>query len=67
MRRDPDAEDGDINGSDDYNGTPLDVADSISMFGDECDSVDDDLHEQLNLKDPEEEDEKQHWNAVSCC
>jgi hypothetical protein len=32
-------------------------------LGDDGDSVDDDLHEQLDLEDPEEEDEEEDGNT----
>ena len=64
MGRNPDTEDGDVDGSDDYNGTPLDVADCVSMLSDKSNTVDDDLHEQLDLENPEEQDEEQYWNTV---
>jgi hypothetical protein len=31
------------------------------MFGDESNSIDDNLHQQLNLKDPEKEDGEEDW------
>lgn len=58
MRWNPDAEDGDVDRRDDDDGSPFDVPDSFAMFSDERDTVDDDLHEQLNLEHPEEEDEE---------
>jgi hypothetical protein len=54
----PDGEDGDVDGSDDDDGAPLDVADGISVLSNECDSIDNNLHEQLDLKDPEKENEE---------
>jgi hypothetical protein len=59
----PDGKDGDVDGSDDNDCAPLDVADSISVLSNECDSIDNNLHEQLDLKDPEEENEEEHRNA----
>lgn len=56
--RDPDAENSNVDGSDDNDGTPFDVADSVSMLGNKGDTVDDNLHEQLNFEDPEEKDEE---------
>lgn len=64
MRWNPDTKDGDIDGSDDNDGTPFDVADGVAMFSNERDSIDDDLHEQLDLEDPEKEDEEQNRNTV---
>lgn len=59
VRWNPDTEDGDIDGRDDDDGPPLDVPDSVAMFSDERNTVDDDLHEQLDLEHPEEENEEQ--------
>lgn len=64
VRWNPDTEDGDIDGRDNDDGSPLDVPDSFAMFSDECDTVDDDLHEQLNLEHPEEENEEQDWHTI---
>lgn len=64
VRRDPDAEDGDIDDGDKDEGAPFDVADGTPVFGDESNSVDDDLHEQLDLEDPEGQDEEEDWDAV---
>lgn len=52
MCGDPDAEDGNIDACNDEGSAPFELSDGAFMFGDNCDSVDDDLHEQLNLKDP---------------
>ncbi len=64
MRWNPNAEDGDVDCRDDDECTPFDVADGISMFGNECNTIDDDLHEQLDLEHPEEEDEEQDRDAI---
>lgn len=60
----PDTEDSDIDGGDDNDCTPLYIADSVSVFSDQCNSIDDDLHEQLDLEDPEEEDKEEDWDTV---
>jgi hypothetical protein len=59
----PDGEDGDVDGSNDDDGAPLDVADSFSVLSNECDSIYNNLHKQLDLKDPEKENEEQHRDA----
>jgi hypothetical protein len=59
MRRDPDAKDGHVDGGDDGGGSPLEQTDGLLALGNDGDSVDDDLHEQLDLEDPEEEDEEE--------
>lgn len=63
MCGDPDAEDGNIDACNDESSAPFELSDGAFMLGDDCDSVDDDLHEQLNLEDPKEEDEEKHRNA----
>lgn len=65
MRGNPDTEDGDVDGGDENNGAPFDVPHRAAMFGNERNSIDDDLHEQLDLENPEEQDEKQHRDAIS--
>lgn len=45
VRWDPDDEDGDVDCGDDDDGAPFYVAYYLSVFGDEGDPVDDDLHE----------------------
>jgi hypothetical protein len=63
MRWDPDTKDGDVDESDDYHCSPFEVPDSVSVFCDEGNSVDDDLHKQLDLEDPKEQDEEQDRNT----
>lgn len=63
MRRDPDAKDGHVDGGDDGGSSPLEQADGLLALGDDGDSVDDDLHEQLDLEDPEEQDEEEDGNT----
>lgn len=58
MRRNPYTEDGDVYGSDDNNSAPFQRPDCTAVFCDERNTVDDDLHEQLDLEDPEEQDEE---------
>lgn len=50
----PDAEDSDVDCSDENDGAPFDVAYSVSVLRDKGNSVDDNLHKQLNLEHPEE-------------
>ena len=64
VRRNPNTKDGDVDCGDDNNCTPFDVTDGISMFGDKSNAVDNDLHEQLNLENPEEENEEQDRDTV---
>ena len=44
MRWKPDAKDSDVDGGDEEYGAPFEITNGTSMLGDECDSVDDDLH-----------------------
>lgn len=63
MCGDPDAEDGNVDACNDESSAPFELSDGAFMFGDYCDSVDNDLHEQLNLEDPKEKDEEKHRNG----
>jgi hypothetical protein len=67
MRRNPDTEDSDVDGRDENDSSPLDSLDSLAVFSDECDSVDDDLHKQLNFENPEGKNEEQdgHTSLMS--
>jgi hypothetical protein len=58
MGRDPDAKDCDVDQSDENGGAPLQSPNSGPLLRDDRDSVDDDLHEQLDLENPEKEDEE---------
>lgn len=57
----PDDENGDIDGGDESDGAPFQSSDRAAMFGDESDSVDDDLHQQLDLEYPKEENKEKNW------
>lgn len=63
MRRDPDAEDGNVDHRDDSSGTPFQPAHKYLVIRDNSDSVDDNLHQQLNFKHPEEQAEKEGYNT----
>jgi len=58
VRWDPDTEDGDVDTGDEDYCSPFEVTDGTPVFCDEGNAVDDDLHEQLDLPHPEEQDEK---------
>ena len=49
MSWDPDAKDCDINTSDEEGNTPLDLDGGTAVFDHDCNSVDDDLQEKLDL------------------
>jgi hypothetical protein len=55
MCRNPDAEDDDVDGSDDTGRNPLEPTDPSLIFRHDVDPIDDDLHKELDLKDPEEQ------------
>jgi hypothetical protein len=64
MRRDPDTEYGNVDSGNEGSGAPFYVANCAAVLGDQSDTVDDDLHEELDLEDPKEEDEEENRNAV---
>jgi hypothetical protein len=63
---DPNAEDRDVDGSNDDYGSPLDPPYCITVLRNQCNSVDDDLHQKLDLEGPAEEDEEQDRNTTQC-
>ena len=63
MGGNPDAEDGNVDEGDEYSSADLQPVNKSLVVVDDCDSVDDDLHEQLDFKRPEEEAEEQHRNS----
>lgn len=62
MCRNPYAEDRDINERDDPRCGPFDPHHGLACLRDNGDSVDNNLHEQLNLKDVEDQKGKKHWH-----
>ena len=54
MCRNPNNENGNVDSGNDNNGSPFDIADCAATFGDKGYTVDDDLHQQLDLEDPKE-------------
>jgi len=64
MRGDPDAEDGNVDSSNEGSGSPFYVTNCATVLGDQSDTVNDDLHEQLELEDPEEEDGEEDRNTT---
>lgn len=65
MGGDENAKHSNIHTSHDPSSGPFHDCNRFSMFGDDGDSVDDDLHQQLYLKHPKEEYEEQNRNAVT--
>ena len=59
----PDTKDGNVDHGDEHSGTPFHPPDCLWTLCDDSNSVDDDLHQELDLKDPEEENEEEHWNT----
>lgn len=66
MSRNPNNKDGNVNKSDGNGGSPFQLKDSRPMFGDDGDSVDDNLHKKLDLKDPKEKNKEQHGYTIHC-
>lgn len=64
MSRDPDAEHHNIDHGDDRSGYPFDLYDQPSIFRNDINSVDDNLHEQLDFEYPEEQQPKEYWNTT---
>lgn len=60
MGRDPDTEDRYVDASNDGCRTPFYSEYSASIFGDDGNSIHDNLHQQLNLKYPEKQEEEQN-------
>lgn len=60
----PDAEDGDVDYADVAGDGPLHAVDFAGVSVEEADAVDDDLKEDLNLDNPEDEDEKEKLEAA---
>jgi hypothetical protein len=63
----PNDENGDVDAGEQNDGAPFQIPDSAAMFGNESDPIDNNLHEQLNLEHPKEENEEQHWYATRLC
>lgn len=63
MRWYPDAENGDVDSGNEDDSAPFDITDCRAVFGDESNPIDDNLHQQLDLEDPEEEDKEENLNA----
>ena len=58
MSRDPDAKHGDINHCDDLSCDPFYSYHQLSILGDNENPVDNDLHQQLDFKNPTEQERK---------
>lgn len=65
MGGDENAKHSNIHTSHDPSSGPFHDRNCFPMFGNDGDSVDDDLHQQLDLEHPKEEDEEQYRNAVT--
>jgi hypothetical protein len=64
MRWDPNNKDGNVHKSDENSCAPFQLEDCRSMFGDDRNSVDDNLHKQLDLEDPKEQNEEENRDTV---
>lgn len=59
----PDNENSDVDAGDDNNSAPFHHANRTTMFCNQSNPVDYNLHQKLDLEDPEKEDEKEHWDT----
>lgn len=59
MRRDPDAEDSNIDGCNHSHSPPFDTPYRLSVLSYKSDTIDDNLHKQLDFKNPAKEDEEE--------
>jgi hypothetical protein len=64
VRRDEDAKDSNVNARYGKCGAPFQLLDCPLGLSDNADSVDDDLHQQLDLKYPKEQNEKENGDTV---
>lgn len=64
MRWDPNNKNGNVHKSDENGRAPFQLEDCRSMFSDYRNSVDDNLHKQLDLEHPEEQNEEENWDTV---
>lgn len=67
MSRNPYAKHRDVDCSDGRSGHPFDFHDEVPVFGNNVDSIDDNLHEQLDFEYPEEQQEEKHRNTTFYC
>lgn len=58
-----DAKDSYVDGRNHQGGPPLQSANRVLRLGDDGYSIDDNLHKELDLEDPEEQDEEQRGHA----
>jgi hypothetical protein len=64
MWRNKDAENSNIDDRDDYSSTDLQLACRGLSLGDDRNTIDDDLHQELNLEDIEEEDKEEKGRST---
>ena len=55
----PDTKHSDVDSSNENDSAPLDIPNGAAVFGNEGDAIYNNLHKQLNLKNPEEENEEE--------
>jgi hypothetical protein len=65
VSRDPNAEDSNIDSSYQNHRSPFHSGYCSPMFCDKCNSVDDDMHQQLDLENPAEQDKEQGRDSTS--
>lgn len=64
MRWDPNAKDRYVYEGYDQSDSPSHALDCLSALRDDRNPVDDYLHQELDLEDPEKEDEEQDWDPI---
>ncbi len=61
---DPNAENHDVDASDDTDGAPFDPGYRLLVLGDDGDTDNDDLHKQLNFKSPQKQQKEENRYSV---
>lgn len=64
MRRNEYAEDGNVDARHDYCSAPFHPVGRASVLDNDCDTVYDNLHQELDLEDPKEENEEEDRYSV---
>lgn len=65
MGWDPDTKDRYVDDGDNKSSAPLHPSDCLLILSDNRNPINDDLHQKLDLEDPEEEDEEEHRDPVN--
>lgn len=65
VRRDPDAKDGNVDAGNDNGCAPFEPRHGACVLCNNGNSIDNDLHEELDFKHPQEQDEEQDGNSAA--